>query len=250
MCDPPRSQGDLNFTLFGIPVRVHPFFWLIAVMIGMNDKSDIYTILMWCIAMFVAILCHELGHAAVMRAYGFHPWITLYGMGGLTSYDQGRTYDSKGAGPLGQVLISLAGPVAGFLLAGLLVVGIIATGYSKYLYVEPVFGGIPMPLVLGAPHVQLQRLLDNLFIICVIWGIVNLMPIYPLDGGQVVREILMKIAGAEGLRISMFLSMIVACLIAVFGIVQLHSLFVTLMFGYLAFSSYKMHEAYRQRGLY
>ena len=110
--EPPRTQADLNFSLLGIPVRVHPLFWLVALLLGRN-LGDAGSVLSWIVAVFLSILIHELGHAAVMRAYGFHPWITLYGFGGLASYDHGNAYRSKGSQPLGQILICLAGPAAG-----------------------------------------------------------------------------------------------------------------------------------------
>ena len=110
--EPPRTPYDLNFSLLGIPVRVHPFFWLVALMLNYR-LGDVASVLTWIAAVFLAILVHELGHASVMRAYGFRPWITLYGFGGLASYDQGQAYRSKGSGPLGQVLICSGGSGSG-----------------------------------------------------------------------------------------------------------------------------------------
>ena len=37
--DPPPTQADLHFELFGFPVRVHPYFWLIALLLGLNGSS-------------------------------------------------------------------------------------------------------------------------------------------------------------------------------------------------------------------
>ena len=65
-----------------------------------------------------------MGHAFLQRYYGGHPWITLYSFGGLASCnDCDRS-------PRSQILISLAGPVAGFLLAGLVIVVLRLTGHS------------------------------------------------------------------------------------------------------------------------
>ena len=68
--EPPRTGGDLNFQLFGIPVRVHPLFWLIAVLLGISGDPQPAEILLWVVAVFVSILVHELGHALTMRAFG------------------------------------------------------------------------------------------------------------------------------------------------------------------------------------
>ena len=109
----PTNTLRFEFSLLGIPVRVHPLFWLIILMLNGN-LHDAGSVITWITAVFVSILVHELGHALVMRAYGFRPWITLYGLGGQASYDPRYASSPKGSEPLGQVLICLAGPVAGF----------------------------------------------------------------------------------------------------------------------------------------
>ena len=32
--EPPRTRGDIHFVLFGFPVRIHPLFWLVALLLG------------------------------------------------------------------------------------------------------------------------------------------------------------------------------------------------------------------------
>src|SRR3954453_23886112 len=85
--EPPPSQGDLHFRLFGFPVRVHPFFWIATVFLGMggSEKADPLDTLVWVAVVFVSILVHEMGHAIVQTYFGGHPRITLYGFGGLAS---------------------------------------------------------------------------------------------------------------------------------------------------------------------
>ena len=65
--EPSRTQFDLNFSLWRIPVRVHPLFWLAGLLLGPR-RADPPAIMIWMAAFFVGILCHELGHALVMRA--------------------------------------------------------------------------------------------------------------------------------------------------------------------------------------
>jgi len=219
--------------MFGIPVRVHPFFWLIAALLGMNSNSPV-ALITWVVAVFIAILCHELGHALMMRAYGFYPWITLYGMGGLTGYDRGRTYGSKGAGPLGQILITAAGPAVGFLLAGALIGVFSASGHIEEL--------------LSIPSKPIFLLARDIVEIGIIWGVINLLPVYPLDGGQIAREVLVVLSPRDGIRNSLMLSVFVGGLIAVIAAVQLHQIYLGLLFGYLAYASYRMLEAYTRRG--
>ena len=111
--EPPPTQADLHFRVFGIPVRVHPLFWIVTLFLGLAAarRPIRCETLIWVAVVFVSILVHELGHALMQRYFGGHPWITLYGFGGLASCnDCDRS-------PRSQILISLAGPVAGFLLA-------------------------------------------------------------------------------------------------------------------------------------
>ena len=57
---------DLNFSLFGIPVRIHPFFWLVAILTGWNPYLP-KLIVIWVACFFVSILVHEMGHALTAK---------------------------------------------------------------------------------------------------------------------------------------------------------------------------------------
>jgi len=243
--EPPRSQVDLHFSLFGIPVRVHPFFWLVGLLLGFNSR-DAKALLSWMVAFFVSILVHEFGHAVVIRAYGFRPWITLYGLGGLASYDQASTYSSKGTTSAAQVLISLAGPGAGFLFAAAIAGAIIASGHQ----VQVVLGGsYGLGVAIGQISPPAWRIfLFQLLNINVLWGILNLLPIYPLDGGKIAREVLVAVNPQQGIRQSLMLSIVAAIAVAVVGLTQWDSFWVAFLFGYLAYTSYTTLQAYSGRG--
>ncbi len=127
--EPGPTQGDIHFKLLGMPIRIHPLFWLIAVILGANS-GGVIEVLIWVAAVLVSILIHELGHALVIKAFGFHPWIVLYGMGGLTIHDPAENYNSKANTTLGQISISIAGPLAGFLLAAALLAALYLAGFG------------------------------------------------------------------------------------------------------------------------
>jgi membrane-associated protease RseP (regulator of RpoE activity) len=241
--EPPRTQADLNFMLFGIPVRVHPLFWLIAVMLGpLNGGAP--EVLTWIVAVFFAILVHEMGHALVIRAYGFRPWIVLHGMGGLTIHDPRDTSRSRGSGTLGQILISIAGPAAGFLLIALVLLGFALAGYRHRIVLAAPAGLIPVVVLW---NLRFTTLFYDVSFICIFWGLVNLLPIYPLDGGKIAREILLKLSPSEGIRLSLGLSILAAGAMAVVGGAQWHDWFIALFFGYLAYSSYATLQVYSGR---
>jgi len=248
--EPPRSQGDLHFSLFGIPVRVHPFFWLVGVLLtpgGLFDAPDLKVLLSalvpWIVAFFLAILIHELGHALVMRWYGFSPWITLYGLGGLASYNPSQGYGSKGSGTAPQVLISASGPGAGFLLAALMAGVLILAGAGLEVYLLAGF----LPYVRAGGILGSQAFtffLNDVLFISIFWGIINLLPVYPLDGGNIARELLLRSNPREGIRQSLILSIIAGAAMAVVSLLQLGSLLMGLFFGYLAFTSYATLQHY------
>jgi stage IV sporulation protein FB len=68
--EPPPTQADLHFRLFGIPVRVHPFFWVATLFLGMAGKTaDPVNTLIWVAVVFVSILVHEFGHATIQLSF-------------------------------------------------------------------------------------------------------------------------------------------------------------------------------------
>jgi stage IV sporulation protein FB len=236
--EPPRTQYDLNFRVLGIPVRVHPLFWLVALLLGMSGRQDAVSMILWVVAVFGSILVHELGHALTARAYGWQPWITLHGFGGLASYRP--TYRN----PASQILITLAGPGAGFLFAAVIVVGIAASGHR----VQFGWQGWVLPINYSIQSDKLGLLVDDLLYVNIFWGLVNLLPVYPLDGGQITQEVLQVLNPRDGLRQSLWLSVIVAALAGVLVYVKLGQLFPAIFFGYLAYTSYMTLQAYFGRG--
>ncbi len=233
--EPPRSAYDLNFHLLGVPVRVHPLFWVVVVLLGLGGSSDPKLMLIWVGACFVSIVVHEMGHALAARAHGWEPWITLYGLGGLASYQPTRR------SPRSQILISLAGPAAGFLFAALVVAILAAAGH------EPRFDPasrmrVPVDWIWFESR-QANYLVYDLLYINIFWGLVNLLPIFPLDGGQVAREVFGLFSGPDGMRQSLWLSVIIAAGLAVLALTRLGDQFLAFFFGYLAYSSYSVIRA-------
>ncbi len=252
LAEPPPSQADLHFRVLGVPVRVHPFFWVISLLIAMRgESSPPAEVFSWIAALLGSILVHEMGHALLQRFYGGNPRIVLHGMGGLAICgDCERSTRS-------QILISLAGPGAGFLLAATIAAVILLSGHRMGLYIGEVpeldqLNYTPEGLkILGvwllwesfaSPHVN--EMLQNLFYINILWGVINLLPIYPLDGGQISRELCQIRDSRQGLILSLQISMIAAIGMAMVGL-SWQSLLVVLMFGYFAYTSYKTLEAYR-----
>src|SRR5882672_814628 len=151
--------------IFGIPVKVQPFFLLMVGFVGYSRGGPFEFLVEWIIVVFISILAHEFGHALTVRAFGMSPQILIYGFGGVTSWT-----DEKGISPPKHIAISLAGPFAGFLFGGAVVLSKIA---------------LPD---LFADHLGRQTYQDLLFVNWG-WGIFNLLPVLPLDGGNVAYSI-------------------------------------------------------------
>lgn len=233
--EPPRTPYDWSFRLLGIPVRVHPLFWAVTLLLGLGGNPEPVKMLFWVGVAFVSILIHEMGHALAARAFGWPPRITLHGMGGLASYQP--THHSKRA----QILITAAGPGAGFLFALLIVVAIKASGHAVQVEWPP-NGPLPVHWELYESY-KLNLLILDLLFINIFWGLINLLPIYPLDGGQIAREVLGLINPGDAVRQSLWLSLITAAVVAVLALLKLHDQFLAFFFAYLAYISYSTLQA-------
>jgi stage IV sporulation protein FB len=242
---PPPTRYDLRFNLAGFPVRVHPLFWLIALLLG-SGSGDPLQILIWVLVVFVSILIHELGHALAFRRYGLASQIILHFSGGLTVPEStlwGSRWSNVALGPNEQIFISVAGPGAGFLLAGLIIAGVIVSGGS--ILTTRLLGFIPLPVFASLPFggAILGGLVTSLLWVNIFWGFINLMPVYPLDGGNVARYILLQVDPIDGIRKSLWVSVITGGLIALIAFFLLHSVYMAILFGFLAFQSYQSLQA-------
>lgn len=237
--EPNRTPYDLRFNLFGIPVRVHPFFWLAAAILGAGGDPDPIQLVLWIGTVFVSILIHEMGHALAARAHGWQPWITLYGFGGLAAYRP--TYHSH----LAQIGISFAGPGAGFLFAALIVAGVKASGHNViWTWPETI---LPVRFEPFA-NPRLTILIFYLLYVNIFWGLANLLPIWPLDGGRISGELFTMANPRDGLQMSLWLSIFVAVGAGVLAWTRLHDQFLALFCAYLAYNSYTTLQAYTGGG--
>jgi Zn-dependent protease len=252
LAEPPRTNYDLHFRVLGIPVRVHPFFWLVALLSGAREGVEPRETFIWMAALFVSILVHELGHAAAIVFYGHRPRVTLHWLGGLASYDRGYagayySADDADSNSLAQIVIALAGPIAGFLFAAVILGLVFAFGAEAAFFFDRRY-------LVGWRFYEIANenlfyLLHCLLFVNVFWGLVNLLPIYPLDGGKVSRELFLLGNPRRGIEWSLKLSMAAAIAMAVFALFRFEDkFFAVLLFGFLAYWSYQALTAYRGFG--
>ena len=70
------------------------------------------------------------------------------------------------------------------------------------------------------------------------WGLVNLLPIYPLDGGQIAQQVFVLTNPQDAIRQSLILSVIVGGMMAVIAFVQWQSFFLAVFFLWLTYSNF------------
>jgi membrane-associated protease RseP (regulator of RpoE activity) len=213
---------------------------LIAILFGAS--GDVLLLPIWVLVVFVSILIHELGHALAVRRYGQRSQIVLHFAGGLTIPEP--VYCGSGVANVSltanqQIFISLAGPGAGFLFA-VLVIGIVI-GVGGSVAISRLLGFIPLPLSAALPFGgRVPTVLVTMLLwVNVFWGLINLAPVYPLDGGSVARNVLIQADPVDGIRKSLWLSVIAGGIVALIGLVFFRSLFIALLFALLAFQSYQ-----------
>jgi len=179
--------------LFGIPLRVEPFFFVTAWLIG--PRQEPLWSLVWVLVVLTGILAHELGHAFAGRRLGLQPWMQLMAFGGMTGWIRPRPLT---AGQ--QILISAAGPAVGISIGGAVLVASFAGVFA------------------GAPPAVLQ-VLDYVLWVNLGWGILNLLPILPLDGGHILSSVAGLVAGRNGRIAARIFSIVLTVVIGLWALV-------------------------------
>ncbi|MBB3204593.1 Zn-dependent protease [Rhodopirellula rubra] len=261
---PDESPYDLNFSLFGFPVRIAWTFWLGAIVIGYdfaqnidattgNSSPGIFPLLfLWTACLFLSILIHELGHAFAFRFYGRESTIVLYHFGGLaipsSMRSDGRGFtdisSSRQETHVSDLVIALAGPLAqiasAFAVAGLV---------TAMRYEVTAFAQMPWPLdglrpwFQGKPvaSVGLKALILFYVFPSVLWALLNLLPVFPLDGGRVMRSLVLM-SGDRG-DTWLWISMASAGVVAFYALTQGHQPIMGLLFLSLGFGNYQMMQS-------
>jgi Zn-dependent protease len=216
---------DLRFRLFGIPVNVTPWFWLGGLILGWSlaDRGRFDLLALFIASLFVSILVHEMGHALLAKRYGWPPEIFLFQFGGVAIFQPGYGYTTARS-----ILISFAGPGAGFLLYGLVVVVQTALMSSNWFSTLSDAGR--------------ERVLNTLFFLEVInlyWGLVNLLPVLPLDGGRISEAILARVRPWDGRSLAVKIGIVVSALVALY-FVQEQRFLAAMFFGLICFSNVQM----------
>jgi Zn-dependent protease len=321
--EPARTQYDLHFQLLGFGIRIHPGFWVVALLLGFRGSgTEPLEMLVWVVVLLGSITLHELGHTLMFRRYGISSHVVLYHFGGLAIPDSLGYMTSHGrSSRYQQLMISAAGPAIQLLLAVLVILALRMGGYSdglvsrflpahytadplktaEYFVSEAHAAEAIVPAVIEPKEegkkVQIEMVIDlsrfqglavrdlrvlkscdrdgngminnlelnrvemayqlpnrvvadfivSLLYINIFWAILNLVPLYPLDGGQISRE-LFQLSGTSGaIEKSLMLSIATGVIIGLLGF-RYGQPMICLMFFILAWSSYQNLQRLRGMG--
>lgn len=172
------------FTLANVPVSVSPWYLLLLVYLTARNPGQG---LIFAVCITVSLLAHEFGHALVARHFKLQPQILLHGFGGLTGHERAQRDRDE-------ALIIAAGPTAGLFL------GAVVFAVSRYAPIS---------------SLNLRIALDYFVWINLIWSIFNLLPMWPMDGGQLMRIGASKLLKpVRGERVTHMVSIAVIALVA------------------------------------
>lgn len=166
-----------------VPLTIRPSFWLVALLIAPLPFEALVRVraypfyAAWIGVVLVSVVAHELGHALLARRFGAKVTMALYALGGYTTWET-----ASPLGPWRRVAVAAAGSAVGFALGG----GAWALAGSGIL----------------PDHNVLQFAVEVFWQVNLLWGVLNWLPIRPLDGGHIFLGILQGIFGRRGSTIA------------------------------------------------
>ena len=173
----PTRQGSLKlFRLLGIDVYAH-WSWFLAFYILPKLWERQYSNYGWnvleVLGLFCIVLTHEFGHQLACRSVGGNTHdIVLWPLGGVA-------YVSPPERPGAQLWSIAAGPLVNVILIPIFAL-LVSASYHLGWY---------------DTHPDIYQLVRNIWRINIAILIFNMMPVYPLDGGQILRSLLWFVFG-------------------------------------------------------
>lgn len=202
----------MRFSFLNIPVYIHPTFWIFILLYSsyFHQISVIHAAIAGAV-IFLSLLVHEFGHALTAKFFGARPSVTFEAFGGYASY-QGEMMS-----PTQRFIITLNGPL---FQSSLILI--------SYLLLE-------------------QNIFQNEFVLFtllltqklnIIWVLLNLLPVHPLDGGQMLGNLLERKYGMKGYRASIYLSILCVAVAAPFLYMKGYEFF-SFLLAFLGIQNYQ-----------
>jgi Zn-dependent protease len=173
----PTRRGSFKiFTLAGIGVYIH-WLWFLVAIYSIQYRTHEYSSMIWNAAeyltLFLIVLTHEFGHQLACRSVGGQTHdIVLWPLGGVA-------YVTPPQRPGAQLWSIAAGPLVN---VALFPVFSVLSLLSSHLGWQETFP-------------DADKYLQSVWLINLVLLIFNMMPVYPLDGGQILRSLLWFVFG-------------------------------------------------------
>ena len=204
-------DGWQLFKIRGIPLRIHPTWFLIlfaatlaferhyrlALSESMGAAVIWFAAFITAVLLFVSVLLHELGHSLVALSQGVKVRsITLFLLGGVATVER----DCPTA--LGALWVALAGPMVSLALA----IGLLSSVHS-----------------IAHHSTVFAEIVTQLGVLNLVLALFNLLPGLPLDGGLVLKSLVWQVTGSRrrGLVVANAAGRFLSCLAVGLGTVLL-----------------------------
>ncbi len=200
----------MSFSAFGIPVRLHLTFLILAAILlvsGLGGERSSVVYVLYVIGLFLSLLLHELGHALITRNFGVRTLeIVMFPIGGVARVDRRLM-------PVEEFAVAVAGPLVNLFLAGAF--WVLATMNNHIVSLAGISNSTDDNL--GA-----QLFFGNLAL-----AGFNLLPAFPMDGGRILRSILTRFRQEDdATRIATWVGRMIAFSLAVYALFSGHYLLV------------------------
>lgn len=168
------------FRIARIQLAVHVTFFLLLGYVAWEGWQAVpesrWLGLIWSVTYvllaFACVVLHELGHAFAARGFGVGvSRILLLPVGGMAEFDR---IPRK---PREEIIIALAGPAVNFVLINLLLIFVSPPATTNELL---------------SFELTFASLAQHLLVMNIAMGCFNLVPVFPMDGGRVLRALLAK----------------------------------------------------------
>lgn len=168
----PTRKGSVRlFKLFGITVYLN-WLWFVLAAYYVQYRTNAYSSALWTLlefcCLFSIVVIHEFGHQLACRSVGGTNHDIVIGFLG------GVAYVSPPQRPGAQLWSIAAGPLVNVILIPIFSVLVMVSSHLGWY----------------DTHLDVYELLHNLWYINIGLLIFNMLPIYPLDGGQILRSLL------------------------------------------------------------
>jgi Zn-dependent protease/Tfp pilus assembly protein PilF len=209
------------FRIAGIQVYLH-WTWLAVAYFEIVNRVNRYQSMTWNVieylALFAIVLLHEFGHALACRQVGGQAdRIMLWPLGGVA-------FVQPPPRPGAHLWSIAAGPLVNVILVPITITAVVIATRAG----------------LGLDHRDFVHFLYSISVINIVLLLFNLLPIYPLDGGQILQALLWFVIGrARSLMVSGILGLVAAAAVIVLALVRLQDNWLALIAVFVAWQAWR-----------